>query len=63
MHGVRNLISAEANGREHGITNPRVHRNTADLNDLVLLTDVADKLASKISELQMTCRTSLRNQG
>ena len=37
----------EGKRREHGITNPRIYRNTADPNDLVLLADVADEARVK----------------
>ena len=37
----------EGKRREYGITNPRVYRNAADQNDVVMLFDVADEARAR----------------
>jgi len=47
MRGVRIFDQHKGKRREHGITNPRIYRDTADPNDLVLPADVADEARVK----------------
>ena len=53
----------EGTRQAHGITNPRVYRNAADPNDLVLLFDVADIERAKEFGQSQDLRSTMEKAG